>query len=154
MILIWRLYEQEGILWKFMFEHIYLFDSSYIHIYSCLYARLLDLYNLWVNDNIDRGSPSLSFFVTLFFFAFFFLRCLYVSNETAMPATTIRVCIHRLSCIVTATTNDFLCRKWHIYIHSHIFRLISHIVVGRKRRKTVCTHAYMYRKHKKKELVA
>jgi hypothetical protein len=126
MILICHLYEQKGILWSFMFEHIHLFDSSYTHIYSCLYTRLLELYNLWVNDDIDRGLLSLSFSFTPFCFFFFSLRCLCIipdgsasdNDSNSLYLTFIR--------IVTATTNNFLrffFWKWHIpllYIHTYI----------------------------------
>jgi hypothetical protein len=108
MILICRLYEHKGILWNFMFEHIQYFDSSYIHLYSCLYARLLDLHNLWVNDDIDRWLLGLSFFLTLFFLFFFLLRYLYASRDGNASDDDNNGLYLPFIHIVTAISNNFL----------------------------------------------
>jgi hypothetical protein len=109
MILICRLYEQKGILWNFMFEHIHLFDSPYMYIYSCLYTHLLDLYNLWVNDDIDREFLSLSVFLIPFFFFFFLsLRCLCIIRDGSTSDDDSNSLYLTFIRIVTSTTNNFL----------------------------------------------
>jgi len=86
----------------------YTFSIHFTCIYSCLYTRLLDLYNLWVNDDIDRGLFSLSFFLTPFFFFFFSPQWLYIIRDGSASEDDSNSLYITFIRIVTATTNNFL----------------------------------------------
>jgi len=72
MILICCLYEHKGILWNFVWTHTPFRFILRVYIQLFIHTPDRPIYNLWVNDDIDKGLLSLSFFLTPFSFFFFF----------------------------------------------------------------------------------
>ncbi len=139
----------------FVWIYIHLFDLSYMDIYSCLYARLLDLYNLWVNDDTDRGLLSLSFFFLLLFSLLLLLLLLsdiYVSYKTAMPAKTIViVCLYLTFIrIITPTTNNFLLffseNDTYPFLHTYLHYIegLSLLQQSEEKRKENSVHTCLF----------